>query len=138
MVPSTLDDESIFKVIVAEDHPAMRSLIAKSLRRVGFDVVEVSDGAVLWRELQDSLKDDDNPRDADLIITDVRMPECSGIEVLSLIRQANRGLPVIVMTAFGDHALHAEANRLGAARVFDKPFDIRDLVAEALRLFPHP
>ena len=51
------------KIIVAEDHAAMRTLIASCLREAGYDVVEVSDGAVLWQQLHDGLLDDDNPHE---------------------------------------------------------------------------
>lgn len=132
--PPADDEASPVKVLLAEDHPAMRALIAARLRLAGYDVVEVGDGAVLWEELHACLKDDDNPREADLIISDVRMPQASGLDVLALIRGAKRALPVILMTAFGDRATHEEAARLGAARVFDKPFDVAELVDEAMRL----
>lgn len=130
------DDEVLTKVIVAEDHPAMRRLVATSLRGAGFDVIEVGDGQVLLETLRDALDDDDNPCEASLIVTDVRMPKCSGLEVLQRLRGSKRRLPVIVMTAFGDVELHAEARRLGAALVLNKPFDVRDLVSAAVRLAP--
>lgn len=130
------DDEVLTKVIVAEDHPAMRRLVATSLRGAGFDVIEVRDGQVLLETLRDALDDDDNPCEASLIVTDVRMPKCSGLEVLQRLRGSKRRLPVIVMTAFGDVELHAEARRLGAALVLNKPFDVRDLVSAAVRLAP--
>lgn len=130
------DDEVLTKVIVAEDHPAMRRLVATSLRGAGFDVIEVGDGQVLLETLRDALDDDDNPCEASLIVTDVRMPKCSGLEVLQRLRGSKRRLPVIVMTAFGDVELHAEATRLGAALVLNKPFDVRDLVSAAVALAP--
>ena len=122
------------KVIVAEDHPAMRRMIANVLRRVGYDVVEVGDGATLWEEMHAGLLDEDNPRPADLVISDVRMPGFSGLEALGLIRAMSWATPVILMTAFGDQDTHAEASRLGAVKVFNKPFDVKELLAEALRL----
>lgn len=128
------DADDVAKIIVAEDHPLMRSLLGTYLRDAGYDVIEVGDGAVLLEALRDALFDDDNPRRADLVITDVDMPECSGLRALELIRSADAALPVIVMTAFGDARLHAAAARLGATRIFDKPFDVRRLVAEVRRL----
>ena len=134
-----LAERTQIKIIVAEDQAAMRALLASCLRDAGYDVIEVSDGATLWKELHEGLSDDDNPRRADLIVSDVRMPGCSGLDVLALIRSSGENTPVILMTAFGDDATHAEASRLGAVRIFDKPFDLRTLVAAALRLVdPNP
>ena len=65
----------------------------------------------------------------DLVITDVRMPGPSGVEMLEWLRGVVWSIPVIVITAFGDPVLHAEARRLGALAVLDKPFDVNELLA---------
>jgi CheY-like chemotaxis protein len=122
------------KVLLAEDQEAMRTLLSRALRDVGYDVVEVGDGATLCRELKEGLRDEDNPREFDLVISDIRMPEFSGLEALEFIRGTNWAIPVILMTGFGDQPTHEEAHRLGAARVFDKPLDVDELVKEAVRL----
>ena len=132
--PSLTDGLTTPKVIVAEDQPALRTLIATGLREAGYDVVEVQDGAALWEELRACLKDEDNPREPDLIISDVRMPGYSGLEVLAFIRKTDWATPVILITAFGDKELHNAAYRLGAAQVFDKPFDLKALIATARSL----
>jgi FixJ family two-component response regulator len=51
----------------------------------------------------------------------------TGLDVLAGLRETDWATPVILLTAFGDAELHAEAHRLGALAVFDKPFDFRDL-----------
>ena len=122
------------KILVAEDQPAMRHLIARLLRERGYDVVEVGDGAMLWEELHAALRDDDNPSEVELIISDIRMPNVSGLEVLKLMRDERTARPVILITAFGDAATIAEAERLGASRVFSKPFDLRELVDATVEL----
>ena len=122
------------KILVAEDQPAMRHLIAQLLRERGYDVVEVGDGAMLWEELHAALRDDDNPSEVELIISDIRMPNVSGLEVLKLMRDERTARPVILITAFGDAATIAEAERLGASRVFSKPFDLRELVDATVEL----
>lgn len=128
------DDENVAKIIVADDHPLMRNVIGVCLRDAGYDVIEVGDGNVLLEEIQNALFDDDNPRRVDLVVTDVNMPQCSGLRALALIRSADESLPVILMSAFPTDELHAEATRLGATRVFAKPFDVKALVAEVQRL----
>ena len=65
----------------------------------------------------------------DLIISDIRMPGITGIEVLEGLHAHENCPPMILITAFGDKETHAQAHRLGAAAIFDKPFDIEDLLA---------
>lgn len=122
------------KILVAEDQPAMRHLIARLLRERGYDVVEVGDGAMLWEELHAALRDDDNPSEVELIISDIHMPNVSGLEALKLMRDESTSRPVILITAFGDADTIAEAQRLGASRVFSKPFDLRELVEATVEL----
>lgn len=57
------------------------------------------------------------------IITDVRMPEMSGIDLLRHLNTLNAGIPVIVITGHGDIALAVEAMKIGAVDFLEKPFD---------------
>ena len=63
------------------------------------------------------------------VITDVRMPDMSGIELLRRLKELKVGVPVIVITGHGDIALAVEAMKMGAADFFEKPFDDDLLVA---------
>lgn len=132
---SSGDEPSATKVIVAEDHPEMRRLLAEQLREAGYDVIEVGDGATLWEAFHEALLDDDNPIDAELIISDIRMPHGTGLEVLARLRGESK-VPVILMTAFGDRATIDQAMKLGAAHVFSKPFTLRELINAAITLVP--
>ena len=114
------------RVFLAEDDAEMRSLLAVSLRKDGFEVVEVEDGTRLVDTLATELIDPVSPAPVDIIITDIRMPGWSGMEVLSGVRQAGWKTPIILITAFGDSATHRRAKELGATAVFDKPFDLED------------
>ena len=57
------------------------------------------------------------------------MPGFTGLEILKVMYQYENCPPTILITAFGDEEIHAEAIRLGAAAMFDKPFEIDDLLA---------
>jgi CheY-like chemotaxis protein len=125
------------RVLLAEDQPQMRSLLCAMLIRDGYEVIEVEDGPSLLGALISGLLEE-RARAPDLIITDVRMPGLTGLEVLARLRREDWDTPVILITAFGDEALHAEAARLGATRVLDKPFELEELrgaVRELLK--PH-
>lgn len=116
------------RVLVAEDDRAMRALVCLALRRAGLEVIEATDGTAFSAHV-DRLASDP----VDLIVTDVRMPGPSGLEVLEHLRASDTTTPVIVMTAFADDRSRERAQALGAA-LLDKPFELMDLRALALQL----
>jgi DNA-binding response OmpR family regulator len=122
------------RVLLAEDDSAMRSLIARSLRTEGYEVYEHSDGAPLLTFLQEQRLKKEVP--VDLVITDIQMPTCSGLEFFLVLRRLAPTLPVILITAFGDAQTHAYARHAGAAAVFDKPFEITELLRAAAEAIP--
>ncbi len=115
------------RILVAEDDAEMRALLADALRRDGYEVVEASHGADLMQLLVARLQESGEVQSVDLVISDVRMPGWSGLEILEALRGARAKVPVILITAFGDADVHARAEDLDAYVVFDKPFDLDDL-----------
>ncbi len=116
-------------ILLAEDDPAMRDLLAFCLYQAGYRVTSCSDGLSLLERLEAG-------GGIDLVITDVRMPAMTGLEVLEATLDSQHRPPTICMTAFGDQTTHEQARRLGAVRVLDKPFDIETLVEIVRRLCP--
>ena len=122
------------RLLLAEDDVELRSLIATSLREDGFEVVEVADGNALVDRLADAMAADGSLDGFDLVVSDIRMPGFSALEVMTGMRRMLFRTPVVLITAFGDAKTHERARRLGAARVFDKPFDVDELCAAVTEL----
>jgi DNA-binding response OmpR family regulator len=114
------------RILLAEDDRDMRQLLAAALRQDGYEVIEAESGGKLLVALAHQFLHTGHPDLVDLVVSDVRMPVCSGTQVLEQMRAARWRTPVILMTAFGDAALRNRAKSLGAA-LFDKPFDVDEL-----------
>lgn len=124
------------EVLVAEDDDDMRQLVVQALCDEGFRVVSANSGWKLLEQIGSRMLARDSRR-LDLIITDVRMHGVTGLEILAGLRENDWATPVILMTAFGDAELHAEAQRLGAVAVLDKPFEL-DALRRLVRPWAHP
>ena len=108
-------------VHVIDDDVAVRQSLDFLLRTARLDVKTYESATAFLEAL---------PRiDGGCIVTDVRMPELSGIDLLRRLKERGVDLPVIVMTGHGDVPLAVEAMKLGAADFFEKPFDDEALVA---------
>ena len=121
--------DACVRVLLAEDNRELRRLLAAGLRKNGYLVTEAATGFDMLERLGDlTLRNEA----FDLIISDVRMPGPTGLVAVEGLRhgtgRSSSSTPVMLITAFGDAALHAEARRLGAV-VLDKPFDIDDFRA---------
>jgi DNA-binding response OmpR family regulator len=114
------------RILLAEDDGDMRRLIGEALRKDGYEVIEVGDGGRLLVRLAHEFADEGGPDLADLLVSDVRMPVCSGMQILEQMRAVRWKTPVILMTAFGDAATRQRALSYGAL-LLDKPFDVDDL-----------
>jgi FixJ family two-component response regulator len=68
------------------------------------------------------------------VLSDIRMPGFSALEVMIGLRRALFRTPIVLITAFGDPKTHERAKRLGAALVIDKPFDVDELRASVTTL----
>jgi len=124
-------------ILLAEDDPDLRSLIAAMLRLNGYDVTEAVDGIDALRQL-DRMGAIPGFPPIDLIISDLQMPGRSGLDVVSALRGDGLGIPCILMTGCGDDAVREEARNLGVWRVLSKPLDLGDLEHLVLDLVPRP
>jgi CheY-like chemotaxis protein len=125
------------RVLVADDDAAMRAMVSTTLGHQGYEVYEAESGEeLLWAT--ESMVLSAWPWDGfDLLITDLRMPGLSGFDVLRRLRAARYEGPVVLMTAFPDPGVEAEARRLHAA-LLPKPFSLTSLDDLVLSLFRPP
>ena len=115
------------RLLLAEDDFELRELLACVLRADGHEVVEARDGNELWELLSNAADTSPGREPFALVVSDVRMPGLTAFDVLTQLQRALTETPVILITAFGDQTTHLRALRLGASRVFDKPFDCDEL-----------
>ena len=136
-VPAVPPEPSLFehrpRVLVAEDDGEMRNLITATLRNAGYDVTEVRDGMELLDFVEAAAKFGAPDRYA-AVVSDIRMPWLSGLDVLAVLSAAAWRTPVVLITAFGDAETHAEGRDLGAAAVLDKPFEMSELTGTLARV----
>jgi len=123
------------RILLAEDDDEMRTLLLWWLRRDGYEVTECHDGNDLLTYLEWSILSGELEQ-FDLVLSDIRMPRGSALGVLEELYGCDGLPPTILITAFGDPAIHAEAHKLGAAEVIDKPLDREVLMARIRQLAP--
>ena len=106
-------------LLIADDEKNIRSGLEIAFEDEGYTVVTAADGKEAWEKLQKNA--------IDLVITDLRMPEMDGYELLKRISAAYPTLPVIVLTGHGTIETAVETMRDGAVDFFTKPVDIDKL-----------
>jgi len=114
-------------VLLVEDDLEMRRLLARTLRREGLDVVEAADGDEALDWLGPWALEGNLEFAPDLIVSDIRLPYFSGLEILEGIRVAADRVPVILITGFPDPRTIESARELGAVCVLAKPFELDEL-----------
>jgi DNA-binding response OmpR family regulator len=112
----------------------MRNLLIWALVDGGYDVDAVADGTSLCHHLGKHLTAPGRGR-IDLVVSDIRMPGITGLEVIRGLHEIENLPPTILITAFGDAEIHREANEIGVT-LLDKPFEIDELMAQVGQILP--
>ena len=107
-------------ILVVDDEVPIRKILKKLLVRSGYGVVEAANG----REALDLFRE----RHPDIVITDVRMPEMGGLDLLMAIKKESPDACVAVMTGYGSEDVAIQAIRSGACNYFKKPFNSAEFV----------
>jgi len=120
------------RILVIDDDDQMRTLLRQVMEWAGYEVVEAGDG----REGMHKHR----KQPADLVITDLIMPEQEGLETITSLKKECPGIKIIAISGggrIGPEAYLPAAQELGADKVFSKPFDVRELAEAVKELLGH-
>lgn len=125
--------EKRLHVLLVDDEPDFRFSAAVALKRAGYRVSEAGDGGEALSMILDA---EDRGVPFSLLLTDVRMPGISGVDLLDELNRRGIRLPAIAITGFGEPGMYAELAVRGCLDAIEKPFEPRELVdrIEALRI----
>ena len=107
------------RILVVDDEPSMREMLRIVLRRDGYEVMIAENGRDAIEQLHRS--------QFDLLLSDIKMPDVTGVEVLRAAKDINRDIVAFMMTAHASTNTAVEAMRLGAVDYFTKPFSMDEL-----------
>ena len=108
-------------ILVADDDKSIRTVLTQALGRLGHHVRSTGNGITLWKWVQEGA--------GDLVITDVMMPDGSGLDLLPKIRHIRPDLKILVMSAQNTLMTAVTATERGAFEYLPKPFDLNELTA---------
>ncbi|HUS90381.1 MAG TPA: response regulator, partial [Phycisphaerae bacterium] len=112
-------------ILIAEDEPVLRESLAELLAEEGYEVLQAAHG----KEAYDLVLQ----RPVDLVLTDVRMPEMDGMELLQHLRKLAPETPVIMLTAYGTVQSAVAAMQQGASDYLLKPVLFEDVLLKIRR-----
>jgi DNA-binding NtrC family response regulator len=114
-----ITDNKDINILIVDDDSSLRNMLSIVLRKEGYSISNAEDG----RNALNFLK----KNNVDLIISDIKMPDISGIELLKKVKTINKELPFILITAFSSTNDAIEAMKLGADDYITKPFNLDEL-----------
>ncbi|NBV51864.1 response regulator, partial [bacterium] len=109
----------VARILVVDDEESIREFFQIMLKREGYEVIAAANG----REGLEALK----KSQVDMIISDIQMPEVSGLEFLTKVKEQDPDAVVVMITAFGSTETAIEAMKLGAHDYVQKPFKIDEV-----------
>jgi len=119
------------KILLVDDEAQFRFSAAVALRQSGFRVAEAPDGREAIAKILEAREANDPFA---LVVTDIRMPEMSGSELIDTLTIRGIRTPVCAITCFGDRGLVAELAAKGCSEYLEKPFSPEELVGWISRI----
>src|SRR6185295_6777837 len=112
--------EVTVKILLVEDKDSLRQMLSTAIRKAGYPVDEAADGNAAAEKIR--------KQPYQLVITDLRLPTLSGLEILKVQKEIDSTIPVLVMTAYGTIEEAVQAMKQGAFDFVPKPVDISHLM----------
>ncbi len=116
--------EATGRILVVDDDPVLRAMLQPALEEMGHEVVLAEDGAKALDLLERRCALGNPP---DLMVTDIQMPNKTGLELLEEMSSRSIQVPSIAMTAVGDKEMVIQLLRLGVEEFIDKPFTMQEM-----------
>src|SRR5512143_4244746 len=117
------------RILIADDHDALRRGLARGLAEAGHEIDEASNGNAAIEKLHDSY--------FDIVLSDLKMGGSDGLDVLRTAKSLHPTSAVILMTAFGSVHTAVEAMKIGAFDYVQKPFEIEEMELKVEKAIEH-
>jgi len=109
-----------FRILVVDDEESMLLMLKTFFTEKGYDCLTASNGAKALEILE--------KEKIDIVITDMRMPEMDGLDLLRNIKETHKNISAVIMTGFSEEYTTTEALNLGADGYITKPFRNKELL----------
>ena len=119
MMLSAIGGKTGVKILLVEDKESLRQMLATALKKAGYTVEEAPDGNIAVQKIR--------KQPYNLVLTDLRLPTLSGLEILTTQKEIDPTIPVLIMTAYGTIEEAVQAMKQGAFDFVPKPVDISHL-----------
>jgi len=112
--------KDIKTIMVVDDEPENRKIFSQLLSDLGYEVIDEPDGTSALSKIRQGAK-------IDLVLTDERMPDMSGLELIEALRHMLPSVPVILITAYGSIEDYLRSSSLGVFEYLNKPVGKKEL-----------
>ncbi|MGM9925867.1 MAG: response regulator [Bacillus sp. (in: firmicutes)] len=116
------------KILIVDDQYGIRILLNEVLQKVGYETFQAANGVQALEIAK--------VHSPDLVLLDMKIPGMDGIEILKRMKQHDKNIAVIIMTAYGELGMIERAKDLGAVAHFAKPFDIDHIRSAVNKYLP--
>ncbi len=112
-------------ILLVDDEADFRLAMALLLERLGYQVSEANNGLHALSVINSCLREN---RHIDLIITDIKMPMMTGLELIDSLRKQQLPVDIVVITGYGNRESMSELTNRGCNKILHKPFDEEELL----------
>ncbi|MGN1387951.1 MAG: response regulator [Bacillus sp. (in: firmicutes)] len=116
------------KILIVDDQFGIRILLNEVLQKEGYTTFQAANGPQALGIAKE--------HELDLVLLDMKIPGMDGIEILRRLKEYDKDISVIIMTAYGELDMIQQAKDLGALTHFSKPFDIDDIRSIVKKYIP--